>query len=174
MGNQKKLAATGDERDALIASVVTKCVNANAPPSEIVTAKFIEEIPTGLLVTLARAGLIRDANDSLHQMRGSGEHTSPRIPIHAVRGRNPQRWKAVDRILHVGADGLLKPLLDFGEADARQLVSDSESQRSAWLRRKQWAGSLISTLGEHGAEALRSLPDDEARRLDDAAEKAWA
>ncbi len=163
----------------IVHDIVTRSINKGSPPSEIVTPEFVGKLDGELLLTFARTGLISDANDLLHRSRSGAQGEEPekgRRPPHALGGRNPFGLKgcALDTIVHVGADGMLKPLRNFTAEDARKLLRDSESQRDAWLRRKKWATSLIRALGDNDAAVLGDLPKDEISGLSESAERAWA
>ncbi len=175
---ETKRARQQDEGRDVVADVVTRSINTSRPPSEVVTPESVADLPQELLLRFARTGLVADANDELHRMRGTTdvprELSDVRSPMHALCGRNPHALLALDRIVHLGADGMLKPLRNFTRADARKLATDAESQRSAWLRRKKWAASLIQCLDANDVAVLRKLPKDEIRELDEFAERAWA
>ncbi len=166
-------------RDEAITSLVAECIETERVPSEVVEPERLGRMDPDTLMAFARVGLISDANDLLHQMRGQdaavdGQPVGRRQAVmHPSQGRNGGAWKAVERIYHFGADGMLKPLLDFTVEDARKLMRMAEGQRAAWGQRKGWARLLISALDLAKVGVLSELPPEKVGELDDAAEKAW-
>ena len=81
---------------------------------------------------------------------------------------------AMERVRLMGVDGLIKPLADFGVADARSLADEARADQAGAKNRERFAHELEAVLTKHKADSWRALPTTPKTKVEKLAKGAWA
>lgn len=72
-----------------------------------------------------------------------------------------------------GADGSMRSLFDFTQADLERWETSADKRAIAWDRRREWFVNARDKLATHGVEAIADLPADALLELGEQAVKVW-